>query len=130
MQFDKLLGQCQSKSCPFSLVSLVASDLAKFLEDLCLVLRGDPDPGVTDRNLHRAISLPGVNADPSSLRRELHGIRKQVEKNLLDLPFIADEVPKSLVNCNVGIDAMLCGTLAHKGACVVDSQREIKCSNL
>src|SRR5262245_10369095 len=130
MQFDKLLGQCQSKFRPFCLVRVVASDLAKFLEDLCLVLRRDPDPGVTDRNLHRTISLPGVNSDPSSLRGELNRVGKKVEKDLFDLPLVTDEIPKTLVNCNIEIDAMLCGTLAHKCACVVDSQREIKCSNL
>jgi hypothetical protein len=37
-----------------------------------------------------------------------------------------DKLAKSLVKRNVEIDAVLGGTLAHKGTCVVDSQRQIK----
>ena len=62
MQFDKLLGQCQPKSSPFFLVSIVAPHLAKFLEDRCLILRGNPDPGVTDRDFYRAVGLPGLSS--------------------------------------------------------------------
>lgn len=40
------------------------------------------------------MSLLSVNFDPSSLRGELKGIGKQVEKNLLDLPLVADEVAR------------------------------------
>src|SRR4030095_466196 len=105
---------------------IVGAHLPKFLEDPCLILRGDPDAGVTDRNLHRTISLPGVNSDPSSLRRELHGIGKKVEKYLLDLALIADKVAKALVNCNVKVDAVLGGSLPHKGARVVDGQWQIE----
>ena len=95
-------------------MSVVAPDLAKFLEDLCLVLRRDPDAGVTDRYLYRTISLPGVNSNPSSLRGELHCVGKQVEKNLFYLSLIADEVAKPLVNCNVKVDAVLGGALRTK----------------
>src|SRR5262249_12461962 len=109
---------------------VVASHLAKFLKNLCLVLRRDPDPCVADRNFHRAISLPGVNSDPSALRGELYCVGKKVEKNLFDLALITDKIPKSLVNCNVEVDAVLGSPLANKGACVVDSQREVKRSNL
>ena len=98
MQFHKLLGQCQPKSSPFFLVSIVAPYLAKFLEDRCLIIRGDPDPGVSDRDLDSAIDLPGANSDPSSLRSELHGVGKKVEKDLFDLALVADEVAEPLVH--------------------------------
>src|SRR4029077_9031289 len=98
---------------------IVGAYLAKFLEYLWLILGGDPDAGVTDRYLYRTICLPGLNSDPSSLRGELNGIGKQVEKNLFYLSLTADEVAKPLVNCNVEVDPMLGGTLAHKGARVV-----------
>ena len=74
MQLDELLGQRQTKSCPFALVLIVAADLAKLLEDPWLVLGRDADAGVADRDFHRAITLSGVNSDPSSLRGELHCI--------------------------------------------------------
>src|SRR5262245_832333 len=108
---------------------IVASYLAKFLEDLCLVLRRDPDPGVTDRNLHRAVGLLGGNADPSSLRCKLHRVGKEVEENLFDLALITNEIPKALINRNLEIDAMLGSTLAHESACVVYCQRKIERSN-
>ena len=71
MQLDELLGQRQPQSGAFDLVRVVASHLAKLLEDLWLILRGDADAGVGDRDFHRAVSLSGIIADPSSLRREL-----------------------------------------------------------
>src|SRR4029434_2049616 len=109
---------------------IVGAYLAEFLEYLWLILRRDPDAGVTDRYLYRTIYLPGFNSNPSSLRCELHGIGKQVEKNLLYLSLIADEVAKALVNCNVEIDAVLGGALAHKGARVIYCQGQIERSQL
>src|SRR5262245_57399948 len=105
---------------------IVASHLAKFLEDSCLILRRDPDPCVTDRNLHRAVNLPCVNSDPPSLWRELYGIGKKVKKDLFDLALIADELPKSLVNCNIEVDAVLCGSLPYKGAGIIYCQGKIE----
>ena len=77
---------------------IVSSHLAKFLEDPCLVLWGDADAGVTDRDLHSTVSLPGFNPDPSSLRGELHRVGKEIEKYLLDLPLVTDEIAKTLVD--------------------------------
>src|SRR5262249_46756385 len=83
-----------------------------------------------DRNLHRTISLPGVNADPSSLRGELNGVGKKVEKYLLDLALVADKIAKPLVNSNVEVDAVLGGPLAHKGTRVIYCQGKIECCQL
>src|SRR5215831_1266224 len=109
---------------------IVAPDLAKFLEDLCLILRRNPDAGVADRNLHRTISLPGINSDPPSLRGELNGVGKKVKKDLFDLALITDKIPKMLINSNIKVDAVLSGSFAHKRPCVVYCQREIERSNL
>ena len=105
---------------------IVGAYLAEFLEDPCLVFRSDADTGVTDRYLYRTICLPGFNSDPSSVWRELYCVGKQIEKNLFDLPLIADEFAKTLVNCNIEIDAVLGGPLAHKRAGVVDGQGQIE----
>src|SRR5262249_4586382 len=129
MQLNKLLGQGKSKPSPFSLVRIVASHLAEFLENLCLVLSRDPDPGVADRNLHKTISLPGIDSDPSSLWRELHRVGKQVEKDLLDLALVATKVSKALVNCNIKVDTVLDGSFAHKGPSVVYGQGQIERSH-
>ena len=100
-------------------MSIVAPHLAKFLEDRCLILRGDPDAGVADRYLYQAICLPGFNSNPSSLRCELHRVGEEIEKNLFYLSLVADKVSKALVNGNVEIDAVLGGPLAHKRARIV-----------
>ena len=92
--------------------------------------RGHPDADVTDRDLHRTISLPGVNSDPSALRGELHRVGKKVKQDLFDLALVTDEIAKTLINCNVEVDAMLGGPLPHKGVRVVYGQGKIKCSNL
>ena len=63
-----------TQSGPLDLVCIVGAYLAEFLEYLGLVLRGDADAGVTDRDLHCVVGLPGANSDPSSLWRELHRI--------------------------------------------------------
>ncbi len=130
MQLDELLGQGQTKSCPFALVLIVAAHLAKLLEDPGLVLGGDADAGVSDRDFHCAITLSGVNSNPSSLRGELHRIGQQIEKYLLDLALVADKLAKALVHGNIECDAVPCRALAHKGARVVYRQREIKRSQL
>ena len=70
--------------------------------------------------------LSGVNSNPSSLWRELHGIGQEIEKNLFDLPLITNEVAQALINRNVEFDAVLGGPFAHKRACVVDRQGHIK----
>ena len=48
----------------------------------------------------------------------------------LEDTLVADEIPKTLVDCNVEVDAVLGGSLAHKGARVIDCQWEIKRSQL
>src|SRR6266850_6062548 len=114
MQFHKLLGQCQPEASPFFLVRIVAPDLAKFLEDRCLVLLSDPDASVSYGNLHRAVGLVGSKLDPSPLRCELHRIGKEIEKNLFDLALVADEIAKTLVYGEVQCYSMADGALAHE----------------
>src|SRR5215468_1081949 len=109
---------------------IVGSHLAKFLKNPCLVFRGDADAGVTDGDFYSAVGLPGINSNPSALRGELHRVGKQIEQYLLDLALITDVLAKTLVNGNVNLDAVLGGTLAHKGACVVYCQGKIKRSQL
>src|SRR5688500_5660125 len=98
---------------------IVGAYLTKLLEDLWLILQSDADAGVGYRDLHSSITLYGVDPDPSSLRSKLHCIGQKIEQNLLDLTLITHEIAKPIVHCNVNRDAVRCGALAHKGACVV-----------
>src|SRR5207245_340458 len=63
-----------------------------------------------------------------SLRCELHGIGKQVEKNLFDLPLVTYELPKALVDRDIESDAVLRGPFPHKGACVIYCQGKVELS--
>src|SRR5262245_25079349 len=98
---------------------IVGTHLAKFLKNLCLVLKRDPNFGVADGNLHCAIDFPRINPDPSAFRGELHRVGKKVKKNLLDLALVANEIAETLVHIYVKCNAVLCGSLAHESACVV-----------
>ena len=80
---------------------IVGANLAEFLEDGRLVLRGDPNAGVSYRNLHGTVSLPGVNSNAPSLRSKLHRVGKEVEEYLLDLALIAHEIAKALEQTGV-----------------------------
>jgi hypothetical protein len=51
MQLDELLGQGQTKSGPLALVLVIGAHLPELLENPELVLWGDPDARVNDRDL-------------------------------------------------------------------------------
>ena len=92
------LAKVNPSPVPSTLVRIVAAHLAKLLEDPGLVLGCDADAGVSYRDLHSSVTLYGVNPDPSSLRSELHCIGQKIEKNLLDLALITDELAQPLVD--------------------------------
>ena len=71
---------------------VVAAHLAKLLEDPGLVLRRDPNTSVSYRDLHSTVTLYCVNSDPASLGSELHRVRQQVKKDLLNLALVADDL--------------------------------------
>src|SRR6185436_11994120 len=98
MQLDKLLGERQSKSGPLDLMRIVTADLAKLLEYLGLVRFSDADAGVGYGNLHSTVDRSSVNPNPSTLRRELYRIGKQIKKDLFDLSLVANDVANTLVN--------------------------------
>ena len=80
---------------------IVASHLAELLEYLWLIIRGDPDSGVTDRYLYRTICPPGFNPNPPPLRGELHCVGKKVEKDLFDLALVAHKLTETIVNAQI-----------------------------
>src|SRR5262249_20627632 len=52
--------------------------LAELLEHFLLILWGNADPGVCDRDLHESILWYGAYFNPTTLRGELDGVRQQV----------------------------------------------------
>ena len=106
MQLDKFLSQGQTQSSALNLVRIVGAHLAKLLENFRLIFRRDPDAGVSYRYFDRAIALLGVDSDPPSLGSELDRVRKQIQKDLLDLTLVADELAEPLVEIDVECNAM------------------------
>src|SRR4029450_1662404 len=92
VQLDELLREGQPEARAFLLACLIAPHLAELLEDGRLILGGDPDPGVGDGDLDRAVFPAGLKADPAPFRGELHGIGEEVEQDLLDLALIPHEL--------------------------------------
>src|SRR5262249_48899352 len=73
VELDELPTQGQPQPRAFDL--LRRSDLAELLEDLLLILRGNPDPGVADGDLGEPIFRHGRDFDSSAFRRELDCVR-------------------------------------------------------
>src|SRR6185503_14285144 len=71
VQLHELLRQGQPEARAFLLARLVAPHLAELLEDGCLVLGSNPDPGIGDRDRDRAVPPAGFQADAAPLRGEL-----------------------------------------------------------
>src|SRR4051812_45732411 len=63
--------------------------LLKLLEDAVEILGGDARPGVGHGNPHLAVVLRGGDIDQPARRRELHGVREQVEDHLPNASFIS-----------------------------------------
>ena len=86
------------------------------------------------------VSLTEISTEPSACLAlipirppsgvNFTALESKIEKNLFDLALVTDEVAKSLVNCNIKVDAVLCGALAHKGARVIYCQGKIERSQL
>src|SRR6476620_681374 len=76
MHLDELSGQGQTESCAFALLCIISACLPEFFENRFLILLGDTDAGVRDRNDHCAVTQTCVHLDLSAFGRELHGVRK------------------------------------------------------
>src|SRR5581483_5496560 len=85
VQLDEPLDEAQAEPGPFDPPRAVGADLAELLEDRRLILRRDPDPGVADGDLERAVVACGGDLDATPLGRELHGVGEEVHEHLLEL---------------------------------------------
>src|SRR5262245_63828670 len=85
VQLHELLGQGQPEPRALLLAGVVPADLAELLEDGCLILRRDPDPGVTDSDRDHVPGHRGGEADPTAVRGELDRVGEQVQQDLLHL---------------------------------------------
>src|SRR5262245_8337775 len=97
MQLDKLPTESQPQ--PRALYLLVCRPyLPELFEHGLLILWGDADAGVADGDLNGAVLWRGPDLDPSALRRELDGIRQQVQHDLPDLSLVRLNLSQSAVD--------------------------------
>src|SRR4029079_11806959 len=91
MQFDEAFDQGEAQ--PGSDLAVGARTALELMEDAGLVLRSDADAGIGDGHHHfRSLTLDG-KTDASALRRELHRVRDQVVKRLLQPALIGMDRP-------------------------------------
>src|SRR6476660_667447 len=126
MQLNKFLCQRKPQPSAFFLVSIIATHLAKLFKDHRLFSWWDTDTGIAHRDLCTVLGFVGVDADSPSLGSELHCIGQEIDKNLFDLALITDVFPEPIVHVEIQRNAVLDRSLAHKRACVVYCQRQIK----
>src|SRR4029453_18074004 len=87
VQLDELATEGEPQPGALHLL-LGRPDLPKLLEHRLLILRGDANPGIADRDLDQPVLWRGRNLDPPTLRRERDGVGQQVEDDLTDLPLV------------------------------------------
>src|SRR5215471_9364113 len=73
VQLDELPTQSQSESSALHLL-VCRPHLPELLEDRLLILEGDADAGIADRDLDEPVRWHGPDLDPPTCRRELDRI--------------------------------------------------------
>src|SRR5437016_2207951 len=96
VKLDELSAQRQTKPRPFRFLVGVA-DLTELLEDGLLVLQCDSDSAIHDGDLHHPADARRAHVDPPTLWRELHGVREQVQQDLLDLALVCTNLAHPVV---------------------------------
>src|SRR5438477_10392017 len=81
-QRQQAAGKRQAQAGALVAAARAGVDLHELLEDQLLVLRRDPDAGVGDLDVHRALAWHHADVDLALGRRELDGVGEQVEHDL------------------------------------------------
>src|SRR5438132_2154475 len=125
VEFYKL--PTQGKPQPGALHLLVrCPHLAKLLEHGLLILWGDANPCIADRDLDRPVLWRGLDLDPPTLRRELDCIRQQVQDDLPDLSLVRSNLAQLLIDAHLQGDAPSPRPLVDQGERVVQCCGEME----
>src|SRR5215471_13440072 len=114
VQLDKLPRERKPE--PGALVSArpIAAHLAELLEHRRLVLRGDADSGVAHGNRDFSLALAEVDRHLPAFRRELDGVREQIQNDLPHLSLVSDHLTHVPVDSECEPDGVPGGALAHE----------------
>src|SRR6185369_6870048 len=80
----------------------------------------DADSRVANRHLNKSIDRLRPDVDPTTFRRELDGIGKEVQYDLPDLPLVGSDLLQPLIDGHVQRDAPPSGPLTDEGHGVVE----------
>src|SRR5215468_9026237 len=103
VEFYKLPAQGEPESRTLNLLRR-RPHLAELLEDFLLILRGDADPGVADRDLRESILWHCADVDAPTFWRELDRVRQQIEDDLPHLPLVRLNLAKPVVDVRMKSD--------------------------
>ena len=106
MEFNEFLRKVQPESRALLLPGVVVAHLLECREDLFLVLFGDADPRVTDRNFQVLILQNSLYPDHAIFAGKLYGVRKKVKNDLLELSFIGRKKSDSFVYFKLELDGV------------------------
>src|SRR5215813_14502890 len=67
--------------------------LPEFLEHCLLVFGSNSNAGIRHRDLGHPVDEAGTHVDAAALRRELQGVREEVQQDLLHLPLVPANLP-------------------------------------
>ena len=87
MKLHKTLRQRKPETCP--LLASRGGGLLELAEDPVEVLWRYSRAGVADSDRHHPVGPGLFNIDPTAVRRELHGVRKEIHKHLLHFALVA-----------------------------------------
>src|SRR4029453_8270436 len=97
VEFDEFPPERQPQTSSLSLL-VRRAHLPELFEDGSLVLRGNPHPGISHRDLGHAIHNPRPHLHPATFWGELQGARQEVQEDLLDLSLVAANLTQALVH--------------------------------
>src|SRR5215471_6463496 len=130
MQLDKLPRQRKPE--PGALVPARAgtTHLAELLEHRRLVLGGDADAGVAHGDRDLSLALAEVDRHLPAFRRELDGVREQIQDDLPHLSLVSDHLTHAPVGSEGEPDAVPGGALAHEAETAFEGSRQVEGAQL
>src|SRR5262245_31010213 len=129
VQLDELSGERQPEPGALDLLR-GGTHLPELLEDRLVILGGDTDARVDDRDLDDGALDGGSYVDLTTLRRELDRVGEQVQEHLLHLALVTLEHADLVIDRPAERDVAPARALPDEDQGVVDDARQIELREL
>src|SRR5215469_16087285 len=130
VQLDKLPRERKAEPRALIPARTIAAHLAELLEHRRLVLGGDADSGVAHGDRDFSLALTQVDRHLPAFRRELDGVREQIQDDLPHLPLVGDHVTYAPVCSEGEPDAVSGGALAHEAETAFEGSWQVERAQL